>query len=118
MRAAVVETVTRGNPNRSHLPILRRLVQDEHPPIRQKAAEGIRYVADRSHETIEALVTALPKKGETAREAIAATLCALTGNKWPYLPAAIAEKKQQVIKKWQQWWEETKQAHRKKLTEK
>ena len=118
VRAAVVETVTRGNPNRSHLPILRRLVQDEHPPIRQKAAEGIRYVADRSHETIEVLVTALLKKGETAREAVAETLCSLTGNKWPYLPAAGAEDKQQVIKKWQQWWEETKQAHRKKLTEK
>ena len=118
VRAAVVETVTRGNPDRSHLPILRRLVQDEHPPIRRKAAEGIRYVADRSHETVEALVSALPKKGEAAREAVAAALCALTGNKWPYLPAAGTEKKQEVVKKWQQWWEQTKQAHRKKPPEK
>jgi len=105
VRAAVAETVARGNPNRSHLPILRRLICDAHGPIRVTAARALRGVGDASFETLDALVAALAMDGDHARRAVAEALCALTGRKSPYPAAGSDADKAAAIKAWQVWWD-------------
>ncbi|KPK82913.1 MAG: hypothetical protein AMJ81_08885 [Phycisphaerae bacterium SM23_33] len=113
VRAAVAETLARGNPDRSHLPILRRLAQDSNPQIRRTAARAIGYVGDRCFETIAALIAALPMQGEDARHSVAGALSALTGKKWPYDQSASLEEKAVIVSQWQRWWEMNKASYRK-----
>lgn len=107
-RAAVAETILRGRPDRSHLPILRKLISDPNEMIRRTAARAIRYTGDKSAETIGALIEALALEGDNARHAVAATLCALTKKKWAYRTDATEEEKRKVVQKWRQWWEQNK----------
>ncbi len=107
-RAAVVETISHGKPDRSHLRILRKLLGDDKAMIRQRAARAIGYIGDKSPETIDALIEALPLKGDNAAEAVAATLCSLTKKKWAYRADATPKEKSEIIRKWQQWWKENK----------
>ncbi len=112
-RAAVVETIVGGNPNRTHLPILRRLVRDPHPPIRHKAADGLRYVGDKSYETIDALIAAAAMDGDGPARAVVGALCVLTGKEWAY-PDAPAEAGAKVVRRWQDWWAAEKATYRKR----
>ncbi len=105
-RAAVAETIAGGNPNRTHLPILRRLVRDSNGMIRQTAARAIGYVGDSSYETLSALMAALEMDGESARHAVAGALCRVTGKKWFYPASGPREQKAKVLAAWQQWWKE------------
>jgi hypothetical protein len=108
VRAAVVETIARARPDRSHLPMLGRLVGDEKEAIRAKAAEAIRFVGDKSSGTIDALVAGLALEGDAAREAVVATLIDLTGNNWPYLPSASPQGRQDTVERWLNWWHQAK----------
>jgi HEAT repeat protein len=103
-RAAVVETIAGGKPDKSHLPILRKLLRDDNAMIRRRAARAIGYIGGKSPETIGALIEALGLKGDSARAAVAAALCTLTDKKWAYRIKATAEEKSEIIQKWQQWW--------------
>ncbi len=107
-RAAVVETIAGGKPDRSHLPILRKLLGDDNAMIRRRAARAIGYIGDKSPETIGALIEALGLKGDNAAEAVAATLCTLMKKKWAYRAAATPKEKSEIIQKWRQWWEQNK----------
>jgi len=113
-RAAVAETVARGHPNRSHLPILRRLVRDAHGPIRVTAARALRGVGDASYETLDALVAALAMEGDHARRAVAEALCALTGRKPPYPAAGKDADKAAAVKAWRGWWDKAKATYGRK----
>ncbi len=106
VRAAVAETVSRGNPDKTHLPILRALLADENENIRATAAGGIAQVGDASAATIDALVGALAPTGEKSRETAVKALADLTKNAWTY--AGSAAQKQSTIQKIQQWWKDAK----------
>jgi HEAT repeat protein len=105
-RAAVVETIARGKPDRTHLPILRKLLADEQPAIRREAAQAVGYVGDLSDETFAALVAALEPQGDQARAAVAAALCRLTGKDWIYTREQSADQRRAVRTKWRQWWQQ------------
>jgi hypothetical protein len=47
VRAAVVETIASGNPDRSHIPLLKKLAQDENPQIRAKAQEVLKQLGEK-----------------------------------------------------------------------
>jgi len=111
-RAAVAETIARGNPNRSHLPLLRKLVVDENAMIRLSAARAIGYVADGSRATVEALMAALKMEGEDARHAVAGALCRATGKTWVYSTKASKKERDEVLGRWRQWWKENRAAYR------
>ncbi len=111
-RAAVVETIAAGRPDKSHLPILLKLLRDDNAMIRRRAARAVGYVGDKSPATIDALIAAMTLKGDNAAEAVAATLCTLTKKKWAYRAAATPKEKSEIIRKWQQWWERNKATYR------
>ena len=111
-RAAVAETIASGNPNRSHLPLLRKLVVDPNHMIRQSAAKAIGYVRDDSRATIDALMAALEMDGENARHFVAGALCRIARKKWVYSTKASKEDREDVLQRWRQWWKENRDTYR------
>ena len=106
VRDALVAPVARGAPDASHAPILRRLVLDTNERIRRQAAAVLGRIKDRSRETIDSLIEALDLKGESARHAVAAALCRLTGKDWPYSLSSPIRARKAVVVKWESWWAE------------
>ncbi|HET6430164.1 MAG TPA: HEAT repeat domain-containing protein [Phycisphaerae bacterium] len=111
-RAAVAETIARGNPDRSHLPLLRKLVADENGMIRISAARAIALVGDGSRQTVDALMTALEMEGDDARHAVATALCKVTGKTWVYSSQMSKEEREGVLRRWREWWRESRATYR------
>jgi len=81
-----------------------RLLGDAEELVRVAAARAIAGSKVRSAEVMGALVAALDRPGDNAREAACAALEVVSGRAGPYDPKAADGAKRAVVEGWKGWW--------------
>jgi len=104
-RAAAAEALSK-HASRFNVERLVALLGDENERVRGAAASVLGQLGVRSAAVVGALVAALDLPGETARQRIAAALCALTGHEWRYNPNDDEAARRRTIEAWKNWWAE------------
>jgi len=95
-----------ANPGDQTTTTLLRLVEDADASVRHAAVQSLADGHVRSAAAVGALIAALDKPGDGARQSVCAALCQMAGQTWTYDPTAEAAEKNRVVNQWKDWWKQ------------
>ena len=104
-RAAAAGALSKRPDERSFASLL-DLLSDTDEQVRSAAAKALGNVraTARKGQALKALIVALDRPGEHARQGVCAALCKLTGKQIPYDPQADPQERDAAIQAWKDWW--------------
>jgi len=102
-RATAAEVLAR-HASDQNVSRLTAMLADENPQVRGVAAKMLGQSKRADPAVLAALVKALDRPGETARQRICRALSDLTGKDLPYDPAADAAARAARLGEWKAWW--------------
>jgi HEAT repeat protein len=102
-RAEVAEVLAQ-KPDERNIRRLVALLGDEQEVVRMAAAKAVGNHAVQDARIKGALVSALDKPGDAARQQECAALVKLTGQQWQYDAQGDAAARQKTIAQWKAWW--------------
>ncbi len=104
-RATAAEVLAR-HASDENLSALVALLGDAHERVRAVAAKMLGQSQRAEPRVLGALVKALDRPGETARQRICRALSDLAGKDMPYDPSADAKSRSATLAAWKAWWAE------------
>jgi hypothetical protein len=104
-RATVAEALA-GHRTHETVDRLVALLMDENERVRGVAATVLARMDARGPKVLGALVAAIDRPGESARQRISEALATLTRKPWTYDPQAEPASRREVLEAWKQWWAE------------
>ncbi len=103
---ATVARALAGHRTHETVARLAALLEDEDERVRGVAATVLARMDARGPNVLGALVGALDRPGESAREKITQALSELTGKPWIYDPRGAPAARRETIEAWKSWWAE------------